>query len=508
MCKRKKMIGTGMRKHPSAIVLSGAVAGVAFCTWLGFHLHLGIATAGFLYLVPVVLVALYGGFWAATATSFLAVGCLDYFFVPPVLTWQVNRPQDWIALGTFEFTSVVVSRLSYLANKKRAEAEAERRDSERLYETSRRVLLFDRSRHPGSLLTSLLLEVFDLDAVVLFDAEPAEIYCSGNVSPEREERARTVYCRDSDEFDPAASSWFCVLRLNGRPIGSLALAGGRISPLLARSLASLCAIAMERSLSMERECRAEAARQSEVLRAAVLDALAHDFKTPVATIWAASSGLLALGSLSEMQTELLTLIDEQARKLNDLATRLLGTARLDNVNFEPQCESLRLSDIAEEVLNAIEPAAARARFRCFHLADEPLGWIDRKLATAAIGQLADNALKYSIPGSFIDISFQKSDKELIASVRNQGPPIKPADRERIFERFYRTNVSENGPSGTGLGLSIVKKIVEAHRGRVWVESGPHLGTAFFMAFPLAVPQRLAVVSAVAGSKQNTWQGRF
>lgn len=499
--------GMLIRKHPQAVVLGCALAGVVFLTWLGFHLQLGIATAGFLYLVPVVLVALYGGFWAATATSVLAVGCLDYFFVPPVLTWQVNSPSDWVALGTFEFTALVVSRLSHIANKKRAEADAERRDSERLYEASRRVLLFDRTRHPGSMLTSLLVELFELDAAVLFDAEPAEIYFSGNNSPEQEERARKVYYADSDQFDPTTSSSFSVLRLEGRAIGGLALKGGRISPLRARALGSLCAIALERSRSTQRECRAEAARQSEQLRAAVLDALAHDFKTPVATIWAASSGLLAVGGLSEMQSELLTLVDQQARKLNDLATRLLGTARLDGLKFEPQCESLRLSDIAEEVLEAVEPASARSRFRCFRPANEPPAWVDRKLAAAAIGQLADNAIKYSIPDSFVDVSFLGNGAELITSVSNKGPAIKPAERARIFERFYRTDTGEDTPSGTGLGLSIVKKIVEAHGGRVWVESGPHLGTTFFMAFPLAASHGRSVAAVPSGNEENAWQGK-
>lgn len=496
-----------MRRYPAAVVLSSALVGVALLTWLGFHLQLGIATAGFLYLIPVVLVALYGGFWPATVISVFAVGCLDYFFVPPVLTWQVNSPHDWVALGTFEFTALVVSRLSFLADKKRSEADLERQDSERLYETSRRVLLFDRAQHPGSLLTSLLVEIFDLDEAVLFDAEPGEISSSGNSSTEHEERTRKVYCLDSDEFHSFSSSSFCVLRLDGRAIGSLGLRGGRISPLLARSLASLCAIAMERSRSTERECRAEAARQSEVLRAAVLDALAHDFKTPVATIWAASSGLLALGGLSEMQTELLTLVDQQARKLNDLATRLLRTARLDNAKFEPRCESLRLSEIAKEVLAGVEPASARSRFRCFQPVNEPPAWVDRKLAAAAIGQLADNAIKYSIPDTFIDVSFQGNDVELVASVRNQGPAIKSSERSRIFERFYRTQVSEDGPSGTGLGLSIVKKIVEAHRGRVWVESGPHLGTAFFITFPLASAHNQAAATSASGDEENTWQAK-
>jgi K+-sensing histidine kinase KdpD len=89
---------------------------VAFCTWFAFRLELGLATAGFLYLVLVVLAAIYGGFWIATAASFVALGCLDYFFVPPLLSFRVNSPAYWAALCAFEFTALVVSRLSYTAN--------------------------------------------------------------------------------------------------------------------------------------------------------------------------------------------------------------------------------------------------------------------------------------------------------------------------------------------------------------------------------------------------------
>ena len=103
-----------------------------------------------------------------------------------------------------------------------------------------------------------------------------------------EEYARGAYCLDTNQFHPHTLTWSCALRLDARPIGGLALRGGPISPLVASALASLCAIAMERSRSLERECRAEAARETEQLRAAFLDALGHDFKTPVTTIWAAS----------------------------------------------------------------------------------------------------------------------------------------------------------------------------------------------------------------------------
>jgi two-component system, OmpR family, sensor histidine kinase KdpD len=100
-------------------------------------------------------------------------------------------------------------------------------------------------------------------------------------------------------------------------------------------------------------------------------------------------------------------------------------------------------------------------------------------------QLLDNATKYSVPRSPIDIGITAGDAEVTVTVRNQGLVVSPTDRERIFERFYRAAGTEQRPAGTGLGLSIVKRIVDARHGRVWAESEVDYGTAFSIALPSA-----------------------
>jgi two-component system sensor histidine kinase KdpD len=274
------------------------LAGVAVCTWLAFHFGFNLASSGFLYLVLVVLAAVYGGVCEATVTSIVSATCLNYFFIPPIWSFHVSDPADWVALGTFELTALVIGRLSHRAQVQAAEAIAAQHHSERLYRTAQRILLLDRSREPGTLITSLIREVFDLPGVVLFDAIAASTYVSGISLPEAEERARSAYYLNSDVFDAESNTWFCVLRLGVQPVGGLALCDGTLTPLVATALASLSAIALERARSFEKEYRAEAARQSEQLRTAVLDALAHAFKTPLTIIRTASSGLLAASSLS------------------------------------------------------------------------------------------------------------------------------------------------------------------------------------------------------------------
>jgi len=459
-----------------------ALAAVVVCTWGSFRLGQSVAFTGFLYLVFVVLAALYGGFWQATLISIAAASCLNYYFVPPIFSFA-NSPANWAALGAFEFTALIISRLSQRARFEAMEAKAGRRDMERLYETSRRILLLDSSGEPGNLITSLIREIFELDAVQLFDPQSGNTYRSGENLPEVERQTRDAYFVCADRFDSQTRSWYCVLRLGARPVGGLALNGTEMTKLAATALASLSAIALERARALQREARAQAARQAEQLRTAVLDALAHEFKTPLTVARTASSGLLAVGGLSELQTELITVIDQQASKLDRLASRLLTSARLDSAEFKPQREAVLFSDLVRAAIQRLEQETDRARFRvCVPHSEIPI-FADRELVLNSVAQLADNAMKYSDPGSPIDIGFAVEHANVVLRVRSQGLEIAPADRERIFERFYRAPETHHLPSGTGLGLSIVKKIVEAHRGHVWAEGEKNYGTSFSISLP-------------------------
>jgi signal transduction histidine kinase len=211
--------------------------------------------------------------------------------------------------------------------------------------------------------------------------------------------------------------------------------------------------------------------------------LAHEFKTPLAVARTASSGLLAVGGLSELQTELVVTIDQQAEKLDRLASRLLRAAMLDNTEFKPRCERVLLSRLLRIVLGNIEPPADRERFRISDEREEAPVLADQELILTAIAQIIDNAVKYSEPGSPIDIRFVAKNSNVILTVRSKGIVISASDRERVFERFYRAPETHHLPAGTGLGLSIVKNIIDAHRGSIWAEGEAGYGTSFSLALP-------------------------
>jgi two-component system sensor histidine kinase KdpD len=472
------------RKLSPALPAVLALAAVAACTWGSFRLGQTSAFTGFLYLVLVVLAALYGGFWQATVVSIAAAACLNYYFVPPIFSFA-NSPANWVALGAFEFTALVISRLSLQAQARARDAIADQRYMERLYETSRRILLLDRSGDPGRLITGLIRETFDLRTVSLFDALPAATFQCGQASDEAEQRTRDAYFLGADTFDAQTNSWYCVVRVGTRPVGGLGLNGTAMTSLPATALASLTGIALERARAAQRESRAEAARQTEQLRTAVLDALAHEFKTPLTVVRTASSGLLAVGGLSELQADLVLAIDRQATTLDHLTQRLLRAARLDTAHFTPRCEPILFSDLIREAIERLDQEADRQRFQVTlgHREAEVLA--DRELVLTALAQLLDNTLKYSETASPIQVFFRPEERRIVLTIRSKGAVITAEDCERIFERFYRAPQTLHLSAGTGLGLSIAKKIVNAHHGCVWAEPEAGYGTSFSVSLPSA-----------------------
>jgi two-component system sensor histidine kinase KdpD len=495
--KGNSRAGYGKLIESQLRVLRGCLAGVAavaLLTFCAFRLHLNLSTAGSLYFLIVVMVAVVWGFWEASVTSLIAVNCLNYFFVPPVLTWRVSDPQDWVALAAFEITALTVSRLSTRAQgKARAEAR-QRAEVEKLYELSRRILFLDRRQTIGPRLVSLIQEIFRTESVALFDAALARLDATGSGADDLEELARNAYFQDSTLEGAGAHSWAHVLRLGSKPVGAIALRSPELGRLTIEPIASLAAIALERARSFERESRAEAANQTEQLRTVVLDALAHAFKTPLTAIRTASSGLLEAGRLSTGDAELAGLIDEQAEHLNLLTSELLQMAKIDAAEVRLRRERVSVLTLIEDVLARYSEQLRGRRLEVSDSASLLEVHGDRKILLAALEQFVDNASKYSTPGSPISITAEEILGEIVIAIHNEGPPIRPADRERIFERFYRAEETRHRASGTGLGLSIAKKAAEVHGGRTWVVSDAVTGTTFYFALPRGIRRQVDSVA--------------
>ena len=460
-----------------------ACAILALLTYFGFTLQINLLTIGLLYLLIVVAVASLCGFWQASLISLLAVACLDYFFLPPIFHFDVADPQDWVALATFEATALAISRLHGRERRVAREAAIHREGMEQLYELSRSSLLLDLRQPPGPQLAVLIHRIFDARAVALFDMNLSRQDRMGNWDLGEEDLAKECYLRDASHDDSSTLTWQRVLRAGPGSVGALVVRG-KLSSLVVDALASLAAIAIDRHQWFDKEERTEIAKKGEQLRATVMDALAHEFKTPLTAVQTASSGLLELDGLTESQRDLVTLIDGEAVRLNILCTRLLKAAKLDAREVGLETADVNVFDLVSEVLAGRPTEAERNSIQV--TVEDPSLTVraDRGLLAMILAQYIDNARKYSAAGTPIAIAARASQTEFLISVHNFGSTIRIEDRERIFERFYRSPELKDAVPGTGIGLSVVRKAAEAHHGHVWVISDDKEGTTFYLSLPI------------------------
>ncbi|MGA2570693.1 MAG: ATP-binding protein [Terracidiphilus sp.] len=457
-----------------AVVMVAAVA-----HWFSWLLPL----AALLYLLIVVPTALLCGFWQAVIVSLSAVVAQSWFTVrQPELALAAN-PANSVTLLVFVLVALTVSRLSSRVTDHAREAESRGGQMEDLYEFTRRTLQMDLHAEPGPQIAELVHEIFNLEAVAVFDADLHDVYQAGFWSVDPQEMAQNVYYFGTSDDDAASGIGRRVVKLGAVPVGSLVVRG-HTSPLTNNAIASLIAITFDRYRAFANESRIETERRTEQLRTTVLDSLAHAYKTPLTAIRAASTGLAEMGHLSAGQAELVALIDEQTRLLGELTTRLLTTARLDAGEVSTQVTPVSIGTLIEEVLAGLKDRLASMKVS-LEIDDEDLVLsCDHHLMLMLLTQYIDNACKYSNFGTTITIRVRVAGGEAIFSVHSFGPVIPIEDRERIFDRYYRSSTYSGRASGTGIGLSVAKRAAQVHGGYVWVTSDEEEGTTFFAAIPL------------------------
>jgi two-component system sensor histidine kinase KdpD len=482
------MRGSGQR----ALLFSAECAlGIASVFLLGVIAHWFqwlLPVAVLLYLLIVVPMALLCGFWQAVIVSLSAVIVQSYFTSQQTRLNPAANPANSITLLAFVLTALVVSRLSARVTDHARESDSWGGQMTDLYEFTRRTLQMNLHVEPGAQLAELVHEIFALEAVVVFDADLHEIYQAGYWSVDPQELAQNVYYFETSDDDPETGIGRRVVRLGMVPVGSLVVRGDT-SPLTNNAIASLIAITFDRYRAFANETRIETERQTEQLRSTVLDSLAHAYKTPLTAIRAASTGLNEMGKLSPGQADLVALINEQASVLSDLTTRLLTTARLDGGEVNVHAVPVGVGSLIDEVVDSLSDRLASMKVAIDLPNEDLILCCDRQLMQMLLSQYVENACKYAIYGTTITIRAAQSNAEVIFSVHSYGPVIPMADRERIFDRYYRASNSSNRAPGTGIGLSIAKRAASIHDGYVWVTSDEDEGTTFFAAIPAQARKR-------------------
>ena len=446
---------------------------------VAFRLHFNLSAIGSLYLLLVVFVSLRWGFAQATFISVTAVFCMNYLFIPPIFEFQVTDSENWISLATFETTALLVSGLSSKLRMHAAQVEIQRARTAKLYELSRAILVIDGRRSTSEQLSALIQKIVQVETAEFWIVDESGLLSAIQELPLESGSALATYMGGVDSDDPDLRVTRRVLKPGQTPIGAMVLRGWENDSLLADAVASLAAVAFERASAFQKENRAAAERNTEQLRTAVLDGLAHGFKTPLTAIQTASTGLLAIDpQLTPTQAELVSIIDEQTTALSRLTTRLLQTAALEAREVRLKRSKISIFSLLEDML---EDEEETTRDRVIISAPEDLMdvEVDAQMIRLALLQLIDNAAKYSAGRQAIDVKVTQDDMGTMIEVANGGSSIKPEEQERIFERFHRGLEVAHGPSGTGLGLSIVKKTAEAHGGRAWVECEDDTTRFFF-----------------------------
>ncbi|HUL32847.1 MAG TPA: DUF4118 domain-containing protein [Candidatus Eisenbacteria bacterium] len=475
--------GRGMGFVAAAVLLIAITYGYAR------FLHVNQTTVALSFLLAILAVSTVWGMVVAIFMSICAMLLFNFFFLPPVKTFTIADPQNWIALAAFLITAIVASQLSARVRKEADSAHSRRREVERLYEFSQKLLGEGNVIQLMNAVPNHIVECFEAGAAELFVPQKDKFYRSGYGAAQiDEERMKTAYLRDETCSDPSQPLHFVPVRLGVKPIGSLGISGAVLSRQTLDAIGSLAAIAMERARAVEQLSETEAERQGERLKSALLDSIAHDFRTPLTAIKAATTDLLsAHGRDPRHQKELLTIVNEECDRLNHLVEEAAEMAKLEAGEFELHFRPVEVSTLIEAALGHLHKALADRKIVVHVPESLPKVRADVELARDILVQLVDNANLYSKKEFPITITAEETGDSVSISVADRGPGIDPFEQGLIFDKFYRGKDQRYQVRGTGMGLPIAKAIVTAHGGNISVTSQLNAGSVFTFTLPV-VPQ--------------------
>lgn len=470
---------------------------VAFAIVIGITLlyrrvlpSVNATTVALTFLLSILAVSTVWGMAVSVAMSVVAMLAFNFFFLPPVGTFSVADPQNWVALIAFLVVAVLASRLSTSARQQAADASARERDIERLYKFSQGLLESGNVMELLNRIPAQIVNVFEIGAAALFLADKQKVYRSGPVIPQLDtDSLKAIMVREEPVFDVPNSVSFLPVRLGVRTIGTLGMSGTILPRHTLEAIGTLIAIAMEHARAVEQLGQTEAARQGEQLRTALLDAVTHALRTPLTSIKASVTNLLSNPGLVENQKhELLTIINEEADRLNRLVGEAGEMARLDAGEVELRLEEHPIGDVISASLTHCRGTLGNRVVNVDIAENLPMVRVDVARAREALVQLIENANQYSPPDRPITITAEPSGDFVVISVADRGNGIDDPEQTLIFEKFYRGKDQRYSVEGTGMGLPIAKAIVEAHGGTMSLTSQRGQGSVFSFTLPIGRPR--------------------
>jgi len=503
-----------------------ALGGVALVTLLIqlVEPRLDTRNTSMLYLIVVLAVASRFGHWPAVVASVAAFVTFNWFFVEPRHTLIVSEPEEWVMLIVFLLTAIITGELAAGQRRRAEESEEREREARVLYDTARSLggPQLERALHEAAdqLRNELGLRAIAIDvssnantgvfratAGVATLLPPPESLGTATFrvlgepprSTDASSRARARWVRAVPATGAPASSGRVVSQLHivpisygDRRVGSLLLVPGegrtRFSEVenhLLSTVAAQLAQGIERARLRQEANDAEVLRRTDELRTALLNAISHDLRTPLASIIASAGSLRQRDVVwsDEQVQEFAADIEEEARRLNRIVGNLLDLSRIEAGSLRPDKQWHDLSALIDDVLGRLRSIAADHTLVVEVPEDLPPVLIDYVQIDEVLSNLVENAVKYTPPGTEIRISVLPVDEAVAVHVTDGGPGFTAAELPHLFEAFYRGD-ARAGRTGTGLGLAVAQGLVEAHGGRIWAENRPGGGGLVGFTLPL------------------------
>ncbi len=413
------------------------------------------------YLPAVLLVSAYWGLGLGLLASLLSAAAFNFFHLPPVGRFTISDSRNWVALAAFMTIAVVVSAIAELARGRAQEADRRRSEADLAAALARELLAGSATSEALGATARRVAEALAIPSAAI-ELGPTE----------GDERRRAFALRGADGAQLAT-----LLLPRGLPADTVERLRGRVVP----ALEALVAIALRRDALQAEAVETAALRRSDDVKTALLRTVSHDLRTPLTAIVAAGHALGAQSLTPEERTELSAAVVGEGGRLATVVDKLLDLSRLQAGSAEPRLDWVSLDDI---VLAAREGAGDGCELRLTIDPDVPALRADAAQLERAFANLLENARRYS-NGLPVHVHARRTGPRVVVSVVDQGPGIDAAERERIFEPFYRGAHPGREPwTGSGLGLAIAKGFVEANGGTISVESLPGQGTSFVVSLPI------------------------
>jgi len=496
---------------PYLMVGAGVALVTAAIAMLGMQ---QLANASLLYLVVVLVAGVAFGRGPAIVASVLAFVSFNWFFTEPRHTLLVSDPDDWILLLLFLLTAVVTGQLAAGQRQRAEEAEEHERHARVLYDIA-------TSLTEPTLEATLRTTADRLRAELRVDAVEIEVRGAAGrpraVSGEAPDALATLAraehgieilaatgSRDRTGSDRSAR-WVRVAPPHGRAqrattphrvarapirspggeeVGTITLVATSDAPFDDRAARLLSAvipqlwIALERARLRQEATDAEVLRRSDDAKSALIDAVSHDLRTPLASI-ITSAGSLRQTDIewsSRERAEFARAIELEAVRLDRIVGNLLDLSRIRAGSLRPDLAWYEPVALVREVLERLAPTTAAHEVRIEAPEELPPLALDYSEIDQVLTNLVENAAKHSPPGATIVVGVDQADGGLRVTVDDAGPGLAAGDLQRVFQPFYRAGRS--GSPGTGLGLAVARGLVEAHGGRIWAERRAEGGTRF------------------------------